>query len=313
MTICESFDAATWAELLKKWAAPCSSFQMSWTRDVVSDALRGAGRLAHCEYEVLLQGSFANNTHISTTGDVDIVVMMTMPLEENISQLDAEGLRNFDKRYEPAEYGWAEFRADVIKSARQRYFVGEGKRCLNIKYWDSLLRVPADVLPAIEYRRYDSFRGNVERYDEGVYFRHRNGKVIINYPKLHRRNGIAKERVTGGRSKDVVRIVKNVRDHLARCECQQAPGRRLLAETPSYYLECLVHVVPNELFYGQLPDVMRATTEWLVDRSESSGWSKQKCQNGIVDLFGGGPDQWDPDTAGEVVAALRRFVVESGR
>lgn len=314
MTICEPIGAAAWAELLRNWAEPCSSFQMTWTRDVVSDALRGARRLAHCEYEVYLQGSFANNTHISPTGDVDIVVMMTMPLEENVVALDGRGRKNFDERYEPSTYDWKKFRADVVKTMKDRYFVGDGKRCLDIKHWDSMIRVPADVLPAIEYRKYRSFAASgLENYEEGVYFRHRNVTPIINYPKRHRINGDEKERATRGRSKEVVRIVKNSRDHLAKCECRPADERRLMEGVPSYYLECLIHNVPDGLFRGSLPEVMCAIFAWLAKRSETASWSSQKCQNGLVQLFGSGPDQWDPDTAGDVVGSLRRFFDEPVR
>lgn len=303
---CGSTDGARWAHTLEEWAEPCSSFQMTWTRDVVSDALRGARRLEHCEYEVFVQGSFANNTHTSPTSDVDIVVMMTMPLEENISALDGRGRSNFAERYEPSGYGWSRFRSDVVATMRSRYFLSEGKRCLSIKHWDSLLRVPADVLPAIEYRNYRSFpRPGREEYDEGVHFRHRNGTAIVNHPKQHLANGRAKERATGGRSKALVRIVKNARDHLASCEEHSPSGRALMAATPSYYLECLVHHVPDPLFRGPLPDAAHAVTTWLADRSAASGWSSLRCQNGLVDLFGRGPDQWDADTAGAVVRCLR--------
>lgn len=287
---------------------------MTWTRGVVSDALRGARRLAHCEYEIFLQGSFANNTHISPTSDVDVVVMMTMPLEEDVVALDTRGRKNFDERYESSTYDWKKFRADVVRTMRERYFVGEGKRCLDIKHWDSMVRVPADVLPAIEYRHYRSFMGpGLEDYKEGVYFCHRNGTPIINYPKQHRINGDKKARATSGRSKEVVRIVKNSRDHLAKCECRSVGERDLMNGVPSYYLECLVHNVPNGLFRGSPPHMMCAIFAWLVDRSETTDWSRQKCQNGIVDLFGTGPDQWDPSVAGKAIEALRRFFDEPVR
>jgi hypothetical protein len=302
------------AETLREWAAPCSSLQMTWTRAVVSDAVRGAHRLAHCEYEVFLQGSFANNTHISPVGDVDIVVMMTLPLEEDLAELDAGGRANFAQHYEPTDYNWRRFRDDVAATMRERYFVGEGKRCLDIKYYDSMIRVPADVLPAIAHRHYESFvRPGNEDFVEGVLFYHRKRTPILNFPKQHRINGQEKERRTRGRSKEVVRVVKNARDHIesiARCSATEWD---IVAGVPSYYLECLVHRVPDRLLRGDLPEALRAAFTWLVKQSERPGWKRLKCQNEIVDLFGDGPDRWDEDTARNVVTALDDFFGKAAR
>lgn len=310
---CRCFSAREWPQIVAKWAAPCSSFQMSWTSDVVRDALQGASRLADCKYEVFLQGSFANNTNIAPVGDVDLVVMMTMPIEENIVALDGRGRRNFAEAYEMSPYGWPEFRADVFKAMRRRYFISGGKRCLEVKHWDSLLRVPVDILPSIEYRNYHSFvRPGLEDYDEGVYFRHRNGTAITNYPKQHRVNGRRKARSTAGRSKAVVRCVKNARNHLSECPGLMREQHKLMEMAPSYYLECLVHNVPDRLFEGALPDVVRTAANWLCACAPTAAWPRLKCQNEIVALFGDGPDQWDPDIARKVVDPLRDMFDRTG-
>jgi hypothetical protein len=231
--------------------------------------------------------------------------MMTMPIEENLQHLSSGQRLRFADAYEPTSYGWREFRSDVVAAIRERYFISEGRRCLSVHHWDSLVRVPADVLPAIEYRNYHRFvRLGLEEYDEGVYFRHRNGTAITNFPKLHCANGIRKARATADRSKAAVRCVKNARNHLKECPDLSDQQQKTVGSAASYYLECLVHNVPDRVFDGNMPDVLRETAGWLVCCSGTPEWPKLLCQNEIIHLFGRGPDQWTTTTAAEVVKHL---------
>ena len=170
-------------EEIIEWAKPPDEFRLSWTEAVLRDALRYSGRLDEHPYEVFLQGSYANHTNITESSDVDLVVMLTLPFEENVAALDPNGLKNFVDRYEDTWYGWEEFREDVLASLRESYFVAEGNKCVDIRDWDSLVRVPADIVPTIEYRLYSAFpTPQHEVYEEGVFFRDRLGHPIVNSP-----------------------------------------------------------------------------------------------------------------------------------
>jgi hypothetical protein len=220
--------------------------------------------------------------------------MMKMPLQENIEALGPVGRSNFHARYEKSDYNWRAFRKDLLAALRDRYFVKEGSKCIDIRYWDSMLRVPADILPAIEYRNYHAFPlPDVEIYDEGVYFHDSHGKRIVNYPKQHKSNGKVKDRATRGRFTATVRAVKSARKELPE-------DRR----APSYFLECLFYNVPNEEFGGSIPQAVRNSVAWLKACAARDGIAKFQCQNQLVDLFGRGPDNWSLSTAVTVVEAL---------
>lgn len=270
-------------EQMAQWARPPGEFQLSWTEDVLREALRYADRLGDRRYEIFLQGSYANRTNISQSSDVDLVVLLQLPFEENVRALDPIGLANFQDRYERTWYGWEEFREDVLASLRENYFVRAGNRCVAIEDADSLLRVPADILPAVEYRRYSAFPApGVEIYEEGVFFRDGDGNAIVNYPKQHLRNGNAKNIFTGGRFKEVVRVAKHARNRAAA------------DPVPSYFVECLLYNVPDDEYRASLADAYYNAIGWLdrCRRRRPAEFAGLMCQNELVAIFGKGPDQW---------------------
>jgi predicted nucleotidyltransferase len=290
---------------IEEWARLPGSLLLSWTEDVLRDALRRSRRLEGCEFEIFLQGSFANRTYTKQSSDVDLVVMMTLPLQENIEALGPVGRSNFNARYEQSEYDWQAFRKDVLAALRERYFVKEGSKCIDIHHWDSMLRVPADILPAIEYRKYHSFPlPGVEHYDAGVYFRDSRGRPIVNYPKQHQENGRYKDRSTRGRFTAVVRAVKAARKELAAREID-------VPAAPSYFVECLLYNLPDEVFTAPLPSAVRRSVAVLLARAEDGRLRRFRCQNELVDLFGDGPDQWDVPAATAVVTALNALLVDN--
>jgi predicted nucleotidyltransferase len=285
-------------EQIKEWAEPPGQFMLSWTEAVLREALQYATRLRDHPYEIFLQGSYANRTNIKQSSDVDLVVMLQLPFEENVEALGTPDLANFTKRYEETFYGWEEFREDVLASLREQYFVQEGNKCVDIRDWDSLVRVPADILPAVEYRLYEAFPlPGVEIYEEGVFFRDGDGTPIVNYPKQHLRNGNAKDVLTGGRFKQAVRVAKHARRKAAQEEVSAAP---------SYFIECLFFNVPDGEYRTTLSQAYRNAVTWLDScRRERPGeFAGLLCQNQLVPLFGGGPDQWPVEDAGRLIDAL---------
>ncbi len=290
-------------EMIRQWAEPPGRFTLSWTENALRDALQHAARLHERKYEIFLQGSYANHTNISGTSDVDLVIQMKQPFEENVEALDNTGRRNFYNRYDDTLYGWEDFREDVLATLRETYFVHEGRKCIDIRDWDSLIRVPADILPAIEYRYYTGFPApNKEIYEEGVFFRDSSGKPIINFPKQHLRNGRRKDRATGGRFKPTVRVVKHARNHAADRKSEFKSER-----APSYFIECLLYNVPNRIFRASLPTAFENCLSWLdnCSRDDPDRFGSFCCQNGLVDLFGNRPDQWCSKAADDLITELR--------
>ncbi len=165
------------------------------------DAWRVVGRPApigpaeRLTYETFVQGSYVNETNIRGDSDVDLVVEMKMPLEQQIERLKPFERKRFDDRYEDSRYDRHDFDLDVLVALRESFWASKHNKCIDIKDWDSALRLPADILPTLEHREYSGFSASGrETYRSGVVFRDRHGTEIISYPRQHLRNGRRKDR-----------------------------------------------------------------------------------------------------------------------
>lgn len=181
---------------------------------------------------------------------------------------------------DPAD--WEGFRDDVLATLGESYTVRMGRRCLNVDDAGSLFGEMVDILVATEFRR-----GG----EQGVFFRDQEGRPIVNFPKQHRRNGDAKDRRTGGRFKAAVRAAKR-----AKKVAMLASGT-----APSYLLECLLYNVPDEVYRSE--HAYHDALGWLSEH-ELDGLA---CPNGINQIFGPGPDQWEPGAAGRIIDVLLDF------
>ncbi len=286
---------------LDEWSERPGSPWPAWTKQVLSDALKRSSRLREYSYEIVVQGSYANKTNIRAHSDVDLVVQMKLPFEAQVKGLDPVEKSRFDARYENAAIGWRAFRQDVISGLRKSYFVTVNNKCVDIQDWDSLLRIPADIVPAIEYRRYRKFSsGGVETFDEGIYFKDLSGQVVISFPKQHLKNGNRKDADTGGRFKQVVRAVKNAR--LQLMDVKTDDRAKVLS---SYFIECLLYNVPDDEY--RRPSLRAAygrSLSWLASNlALAPGFV---CQNELVDLFPEGRTPWSVDSVEYLTTTLNR-------
>ena len=206
--------------------------------------------------DIFLQGSYANSTEVFSSSDIDIVVVCRGPeygtyrWESRLKKLKYQ-LYNSIKNYH-------NFRFDVGKKT--------------IKYNGSSKYAPTDILPCISFTN--------KNEDQGiVFYDHRNHRLVFNYPKQHKANGIAKNQRTDGEFKRIVRVFKNLRDSLI----EEGIIRENLA--PSYFVECLLYNVPDYCYTPYIPDSFRNVVGWLLENKALL--SQMKCQNGIQSLFNG--------------------------
>jgi hypothetical protein len=102
-------------------------------------------------------------------------------------------------------------------------------------------RISADVVPCFEYRRH--YKDGTWLTPTGTAFVPDNGIWhIINWPDQNYDHGVAKNNDTGGRFKDVVRILKRLRYKM--CDDKIAAADPI----PSFLVECLVWNAPNPAF-----------------------------------------------------------------
>lgn len=269
-----------------------SSIQRALPRDVW--AAKGK------DVEVYLQGSYRNDTNIRGDSDVDVVVQLNSTFQYDLSQLPESQAQLFKSAYADSGYGWTDFRNDIL-SALQEYYGSANVKPGNkaIKVLGANGRLPADVVVCLQFRKYKSFQRayntNYENYVEGIRFWAMDDRRwIINYPKPHYDNGVAKNKRTAERYKPSVRMFKNVRSYLA-------DNRKISPNlASSYFLQCLLYNAPDAAFRGTGQQVFCAVLNWLAQTSLESC----VCQNGEVPLFGYTPEQWSTADAQQFIRAL---------
>ncbi len=288
---------------LETWANQGATVTAKSTHESIRNALSYrdspvAGKISNGSVKVYLQGSYKNDTNIRGDSDVDLVVELTNTFGHNANELTADEQRLHSEHYSDAIYQWAQFRGDVIKALKTYYgsqLVDEtGNK--SIKLLPANGRLKADVVPVIQYRKYNYFYGPESHSCEcGVKFYHKTtGAGIINYPEHHYQNGIKKHQNTGNQFKHVVRILKNARSY--------AIDKGLLGadKAPSYFLQCLIYNVPDNYFGDNYSDSTLNVLKYLY----TTPLDKYRCQNEQTLLFGSGSDQWNIADAQEAIIAL---------
>jgi len=269
----------------------------------VRNALAAANSpIRSLDYEVYLQGSYRSDTNVRADSDVDVVVQLNATFGYDLARLPVDQSQSFHASYpEPATYLWNHFRADVLRALRLSYgapAITEGNRCLKIPAAPG--RVAADVLPAIQYRKYEYFHGtSVQSFHEGVKFYDRSGRMVVNFPKAHYDNGVEKNSQlrTAGRYKPAVRMFKNARS------CAVERGYLAGGAAPSYFIDCLIWNVPDDKFVASLQQTYCNVVNYLHD-NPIAGFL---CRNGLGPLFGTSPEQWTEAAARRFIAALVRL------
>jgi hypothetical protein len=224
---------------LKSWAKAPGQTELEKCNNAetaIRKAIKASPALANREIKVSAQGSYYNRTNVREDSDVDVYVRCSDSLFSDVP----EGMSYSDFGLKsPSAYPYSQFKRDV-NSALEDYFGAEhvtpGKKAFDIK--ENTYRIAADVLPCFEHRRYYADG----TWLTGIGFIPDKGSRIINFPDDHYANGVSKNTDTGGRFKDVVRILKRLRNKM------NDEGIAAAAPIPSYLIEGLVWNAPPDAF-----------------------------------------------------------------
>ena len=106
---------------------------------------------------------------------------------------------------------------------------------------------------------------------------------------------LKKEKAANNRFKRTIRMFKAARNRLV--------DKKMLAKdvAPSYFIECLLYNVPDSLFKPKLAPTYTGILDWLGTARRKDF----KCQNGQVELFGPGREQWSQKKARAFIKALQ--------
>jgi len=280
---------------LESWTDPKRAALKSAekTHKKIRNALNDSDTLADVEFHDFLQGSYANNTIIRDSSDVDIVVRLDEFQYFNLHDLDPEDQEDVD--VEDYDYDYDEFRDDVLSILQDTYPEGTFDSSGNaIEVSAPGLPLDADVLVCVQYKHYYNYP---QGYDGIIFWPTDSIFSVVNYPTRHRDHGSDKQDDTDDLYKETVRMFKNARNEVV------ADGYITDDIVASYFIECLLYNVPPGRYADDLQERYVKIVDYLKD-ADFSGW---KCQNGVTDLFGNGRTKWDTWHATLFVDALETY------
>ena len=209
---------------------------------MIKSAIDANDELKTMNIEVFSQGSFANNTNVRIESDVDVCIM----LKDTFHCKYPEGGNDEDYGFKSSEFTFQQYR-DLIKKALQDKFrseyVYDGNKSLKIN--ENTYHVQADVVPAFQLRNYYYNKSKTANYYvEGTWFVSKSDQQISNYPKIHIKNGTAKNNRTGYKYKKLVRIMKHIKNDMV--DDEKTNGEKIT----SFLVECLVWNIPDATITG---------------------------------------------------------------
>ncbi len=243
---------------LDTWSHQGSITQSSNTYNSIKNVLEASTTpYASKNFRVFLQGSYGNDTNIYAESDVDIVICLDDCFQSDLTELKEDERAAYKSAFRDATYTHADFKQHVLSVLTKQYgdAVTVGDKAIAIDANSS--RRKADVIVAIQFRRYFKFRSSIDsRYDEGICFWNGKGEMIANYPKQHSANLTAKHQVSSKWLKPMARVFKNMRSRMVD------DGLIKADVAPSYYLEGLLYNVPNEKFTSSYQDCVVNVLNW---------------------------------------------------
>jgi hypothetical protein len=246
---------------IRKWSERGDPIHAWFSYQMVKESLASID-LGDISYVIYPQGSYANKTNIVADSDVDIVIALKSAFYPNKENLSEPELEEYNRYYQQSDLTWRRFRAAVVEVLRSYYLIQEKTKCVKVR--SNLLRLPADVLVALDYRYYLSFLSlSDQTYADGVQFYTSENHKIINYPKRHIRACALKDDRVGGRYRRIVRVAKNARNALAADDESQIK----VGSVPSYFLESLLWNVPDPCYRHSLPEAYREVIRWLHENT----------------------------------------------
>lgn len=174
---------------------------------------------------------------------------------------------------------------EMIKRALETKFradyITDGNK--SIKIDENSYHVKADVVPSFMYKNYAMIESiEPSWYIEGIKFFAKDGKIVVNYPKIHKRNGINKNNNTSKKYKKLVRIMKHIKNDMN--DAGKCDGNTV----SSFLIECLVYNVPDSeiLKYPSWQDTVKNAIFFLYSKIEDGSADNWDEVSECIKLFG---------------------------
>lgn len=274
---------------LQTWSGQGATVTSSSTYAAIKSALEDKdANYKDRDFKVFLQGSYGNDTNIYAESDVDVVIRYDGEFYHDIKQRPEDEQAAFHAAYPGnGSYAYSDFKEHARLALRSKFkdSVKPGTKAITIEADGN--RRKADVIVAYQFRRYYKFKSTYdENHVTGMCFFAKDGTRVANYPVQHSDNLTTKHRNTSNKFKPMVRIFKNARSKMIE------DGLIEEGSAPSYYIEGLLHNVPDDEFVGDYQDIFLNILKWLYKTKDRT---KFECANGQYYLFwNNSPTSWAP-------------------
>ena len=252
---------------LKSWCLPPSASEQEKAENAINmikSAIYSDPTLKLWDIEIFVQGSYANNTNVKSSSDVDVCIMLK-------SVFDTEyppGLGRSDYGFVEGTITYAEYKNAVLRALIAKFGqenVRVGNKSIKIK--SNTYHVEADAVVALMLKNYALINSrDPNRYIEGIRLFSSSGDAVSNYPKDHISNGHSKNNATNYAYKKLVRIFKHIRNDMV------SDGLINGDVITSFLVECLIWNVPN--------DVIMKYTSWTGRLKGAIAYLHTAIQNG---------------------------------
>lgn len=293
-------DWEAWLATASGPASPTEEQERDRTEKRIRDAIVAARDLPS-SVRVYAKGSYANNTNVRRDADVDVAVEWNETIKVN-TWGNTAGMTPAQLGYTPVDEAMTpqEFRRRVERAVMMAFGSGavDATPDKHIGVAAGTGTLDADVVPCFALNRYDAPR--VAHRGHRIY--PKSGGFVDNYPKQNYDNGVAKNKATGRRYKEIVRCVKRLVGEL--CDDRVIPR-----DYPGYLLECLVYNVPNERFghnrrYDDMQGALRYLWNGLRDQGVYLAWHEP---SELLMLFRGRPDRIARNALNVIETAWQRI------
>jgi hypothetical protein len=281
---------------LETWSHQGSITQSAATYGTIKRALEAqdagyAGRT----FEVFLQGSYGNDTNIYSESDVDVVIRCDATFFHDLDDLTEQERQAFHAAFGNGSYSHSDYKAHVVRALTNAFGNSVKPDKKAIKVAANGARRSADVIPAMQFRRYRRFKSFGDQdFEPGICFFTNSGERIENFPKQHSENLTTKHRDTNQMFKPLVRILKNMRTRMVES------GMITDGIAPSYFIEGLLYNVPKEHFAGDYTDAFTASINWILKADRT----KFVCANEQYYLLRETSVTWPPANCDQFLDAL---------
>lgn len=233
------------------------------------------------DLDIFLQDSYANDTNISKSSDVDIVVKIKGIWRADKSTLSPTDLEKYNSSTKSSEYSFNQFNTDIMNCIQKHFGIENIKnddKCLKLREHSKFC--DADIIPSFTYKRYGTYINSENQiFTEGIVFDKNDGKTVVNFPKIHLQSLADKSGRTSGNFKETIRMFKSLKNELI--------DNGLIDEgtAKSYYIENLIYNIPDNLFSGTYKDRFSKILEELIKDFNSGATNNYYCANKVDKLI----------------------------